>query len=81
MRLVQQKAVWDNALITLALSLGIFSFIWLIGSVVFWRAELDSGGWSCFESLYFTHVSFLTIGYGDFDVSQTGVDLVTSTDS
>jgi len=81
MRLVQQKAACDSALIALALSLCIFSFIWFIGSFVFWRAELDTGGWSYFESLYFTYVSFLTVGYGDFEVRQTGVDLLTSTDS
>jgi potassium channel subfamily K len=68
MRLVQQKAAWDNALVALGLSLGIFSSIWFLGSVVFWRAELETGGWSYFESLYFTYVSFLTIGYGDFEV-------------
>lgn len=37
--------------------------LWFIGAVVFWQAEPD---WSYFEALYFTYVSYLTIGYGDF---------------
>jgi potassium channel subfamily K len=67
---VQQKAAYDNSIIALSLSLGVFSFIWFIGSVVFWQSELGTQNWSYFESLYFTYVSFLTIGYGDFEVTS-----------
>lgn len=38
--------------------------------MVFWQSELGSQDWSYFESLYFTYVSFLTIGYGDFEVTS-----------
>ena len=67
---MQQKAAYDNSIIALSLSLGVFSFIWFIGSVVFWQSELGGQNWSYFESLYFTYVSFLTIGYGDFEVTS-----------
>ena len=39
--------------------------LWFVGAVVFWRTEAVQG-WTYFESLYFTYVSLLTIGYGDF---------------
>lgn len=67
---MQQKASYDNSIIALSISLGVFSFIWFIGSVVFWQSELGGQNWSYFESLYFTYVSFLTIGYGDFEVTS-----------
>lgn len=49
MRLVQRRAAWDNALIALTLSVGMLCFLWFIGAVVFWQAELGSGNWSYFE--------------------------------
>lgn len=49
MRLVQRKAAWDNALIAMTLSIGVFCFLWFVGSVVFWQAELGTGDWSYFE--------------------------------
>lgn len=67
MRLVQKKAGFDNALTAICFSLGLFCFLWFIGAIVFWRAERGVGDWSYFESLYFTYVTFLTIGYGDFE--------------
>ncbi|GAM84598.1 hypothetical protein ANO11243_025940 [Dothideomycetidae sp. 11243] len=43
-----------------------FALLWLIGAVVFYRAERHSQGLSYFDALYFCYVSLLTIGYGDF---------------
>ena len=39
--------------------------LWFIGALVFYKAERNQN-WSYFESLYFSYVSLLTIGYGDF---------------
>lgn len=49
MRLVQQKAAWNNSVISLTLTIGVFCFLWFVGAVVFWQAELGSGNWSYFE--------------------------------
>ncbi|MCJ1418740.1 Potassium channel [Xylographa parallela] len=66
MREVQQKAGRTNSLIALSISAGAAFFLWFVGAAVFQQAELDSQGWSYFEALYFTYISLLTIGYGDF---------------
>ncbi|KAE9370718.1 voltage-gated potassium channel [Stipitochalara longipes BDJ] len=39
-------------------------FLWLVGALVFYRAEKDQG-WTYFEAVYFTYISLLAIGYGD----------------
>lgn len=67
MREVQQQAAHDNRLIALAVSATSFFVLWFIGALIFWKAEQATGGgdWSYFESMYFTFVSLLTIGYGD----------------
>ena len=66
MRGVQRRAKLQDVFMALSLSVGCFTFLWFIGAVVFWRAEAGTQEWTYFESLYFTWVSFLTIGYGDF---------------
>jgi potassium channel subfamily K len=68
MREVQRQAAHDNRMIALAVSASSFFLLWFVGAVVFWQAEQAPGGgdWSYFESLYFTYVALLTIGYGDF---------------
>lgn len=68
MREVHKQAAFDNRIISLSFSGGMFFVLWLIGAVVFWQAESALGGqnWSYFEALYFTYTSLLTIGYGDF---------------
>ena len=66
MREVQQQAGRTNSLIALFVSAGVACFLWFVGAAVFQQAELNSQGWSYFEALYFTYVSLLTIGYGDF---------------
>ena len=66
MREVQKKAASDNRWTALAVSSFAAFFLWFVGAAVFQQAELNSQGWTYFESLYFTYVSLLTIGYGDF---------------
>lgn len=66
MRDVQKKAANNNRMIALSISAGIWMVLWLVGAVVFWQAEQGYADWTYFESLYFTYVSLLTIGYGDF---------------
>ena len=67
MRKVQARSKRMNQLIALGVSGAAWLGLWIVGAVVFWRAEMGKGGWSYFEALYFAYVSFLTIGYGDFE--------------
>lgn len=74
MRMIQSRAALSNAILALGLVLLLVCVIWFIGAVVFWQAQQYTTGtitgtgvsWTYFEALYFTYVSFLTIGYGDF---------------
>lgn len=66
MRQVQRNAQWANVLIALSFSAGLWLFLWLVGGVVFWQAEMSTQQWTYFEGLYFTFVAFTTIGYGDY---------------
>ncbi|KAK4695969.1 hypothetical protein P7C71_g1875, partial [Lecanoromycetidae sp. Uapishka_2] len=66
MREVQKTAANYNRMIALSVSLGSVLILWFIGAVCFWQAEKGGQDWSYFESLYFTYVALLTIGYGDF---------------
>lgn len=66
MRQVQQNAAWNNRLTALCVSVGAVVFLWFVGAAVFYVAERGSEDWSFFDALYFTYVSLLTIGYGDF---------------
>ena len=66
MREVQGKAANYNRTIAVFISLGLIIILWFIGAICFWQAEIGSQNWTYFQSLYFTYVSLLTIGYGDF---------------
>ena len=66
MRQVQSTASTYNRTIALSISLTMLVILWFIGAVCFWQAEQGSQNWSYFQSLYFTYVALLTIGYGDF---------------
>lgn len=70
MREIQEQAAHNNKMVSLIFALVAFMILWFIGAVVFWQAEIksvDGQPWTYFESLYFTFVSQLTIGYGDFE--------------
>lgn len=70
MREIQRAAARNNRFFALAFATIAFIVLWFIGAAAFWKAESKSVGgqqWSYFESLYFTFVAQLTIGYGDFE--------------
>ena len=64
MRQIQDQASKRQKWNALFISGGAWFTLWLIGAVVFWRAERYQG-WSYFEGLYFAYTTLLTIGYGD----------------
>ena len=64
MRQIQDQASRKQKWNALFISGGAWFTLWLIGAVVFWRAERYQG-WSYFEGLYFAYTTLLTIGYGD----------------
>jgi len=65
MRNIQEAASTKRKWMSLLISVLAWLFLWLIGAVVFWKAEKNQD-WSYFVSMYFSYVSLLTIGYGDF---------------
>ena len=67
MREIQAVAVRNNKLFALGFATIAFVILWFVGAAAFWKAEnesVDGQNWSYFESLYFTFVAQLTIGYG-----------------
>ncbi|PWW77506.1 hypothetical protein C7212DRAFT_356929 [Tuber magnatum] len=64
MRKIEKTANRKSKWTSLATSLTAFLFLWLGGAMVFTFSERRQK-WSYFESLYFTYVTLLTIGYGD----------------
>ncbi|CUS14946.1 unnamed protein product [Tuber aestivum] len=64
MRKIEKTANRKSKWASLATSLTAFLFLWLGGAMVFTFSERRQE-WSYFESLYFTYVTLLTIGYGD----------------
>ena len=65
MREVQQRAENRRKWVSLCVSGTAWMFLWLIGAVVFWKAEHEQE-FSYFEAVYFAYTTLLTIGYGDF---------------
>jgi potassium channel subfamily K, other eukaryote len=65
MRAVQDLAASKRKWISLGISGGVFIALWVIGAMVFYKAE-NNQSWTYFGSLYFAYTSLLTIGYGDF---------------
>lgn len=65
MRQIQESTSTKRKWTSLLISALAWLFLWLIGAVVFWKAEKNQD-WSYFVSIYFSYVSLLTIGYGDF---------------
>lgn len=72
MREIQDVSERTRKWISLLISVTAAMALWLIGAVVFWKAEKNQG-WSYFLSLYFSYTSLLTIGYGDYQpMSNSG---------
>ena len=65
MRQIQDNANERQKWNALFVSGSAWLILWLVGAVVFWKAE-HAQGWSYFEALYFAYTSLMTIGYGDF---------------
>lgn len=65
MRDIQEAASTKRKWMSLLISALAWLFLWLVGGVVFWKSEKNQD-WSYFVSIYFSYVSLLTIGYGDF---------------
>ena len=66
MRMIQEHARVKRRWMSLVISMFAWFILWFIGAVVFWVAEDPQQGLTYFESLYFSYVSLLTIGYGDY---------------
>ncbi|KAI9784507.1 MAG: Potassium channel [Peltula sp. TS41687] len=64
MRKVQDSAAQRRRWTSLAISASVWVVLWLIGAVVFQKAERKQN-WSYFQSIYFSYVALMTIGYGD----------------
>ena len=65
MREIQQQASSRQKWQALFISGSAWLFLWLVGAVVFYKAEHEQQ-WSYFQSLYFAYTTLLTIGYGDY---------------
>jgi len=69
MQEIRVAAKQNNRFMVLTAAAIAFSLLWFVGGVIFWQGEKATGGqnWTYFESIYFTYVAALTIGYGDFE--------------
>lgn len=65
MREIQQQASTRQKWQALFISGSAWLFLWLVGAVVFYKAEHEQQ-WTYFQSLYFAYTTLLTIGYGDY---------------
>ncbi|KAI4177172.1 MAG: hypothetical protein LQ343_000654 [Gyalolechia ehrenbergii] len=65
MRQIQDQANERQKWNALFISGSAWLVLWLVGGVVFWKAE-HAQEWSYFGGLYFAYTSLLTIGYGDY---------------
>ncbi|KAI9675048.1 MAG: Potassium channel [Caeruleum heppii] len=72
MREIQDQAEFVRRWTALAISSTVWLTLWLVGAVVFWRAEAPGQGWSYFQAVYFSYVSLLTLGYGDYRPQSNG---------
>lgn len=65
MRKIQQRASIRRKWLAMAISTGVWIFLWLVGAVIFVSAEEPYQQWTYFDGFYFCFVSLTTIGYGD----------------
>ncbi|KAL8739110.1 MAG: hypothetical protein Q9181_000221 [Wetmoreana brouardii] len=65
MRKIQDHASERQKWNALFISGSAWLVLWLVGAVVFWKAE-HAQEWSYFGAVYFAYTSLLTIGYGDY---------------
>ncbi|KAK0920293.1 hypothetical protein LTR91_011426 [Friedmanniomyces endolithicus] len=65
MRKVQDAAERERRNMALLTSLSFGLLLWFVGAAIFMVAERNQQ-WTYFDSVYFTYICLLTIGYGDF---------------
>ncbi|KHN99016.1 potassium channel [Metarhizium album ARSEF 1941] len=65
MRKIQQQASIRRKWMAMAVSTGVWILLWLVGAVIFVRAEKSYQSWNYFDGVYFCFISLMTIGYGD----------------
>ncbi|KAI7612222.1 voltage-gated potassium channel [Hortaea werneckii] len=65
MRKVQAAAERERRYFSLLMSSTFALLLWFIGAAIFMVAE-NNQHWTYFNALYFSYISLLTIGYGDF---------------
>ncbi|KAM5347565.1 hypothetical protein ACJ41O_007389 [Fusarium nematophilum] len=73
MRKIQAKSSSHRRWVAMAISTIVWLVLWLVGALVFEKAENHYQGWSYFDSFYFCFVAWTTIGYGDLaPISNAG---------
>ncbi|KAI6835868.1 voltage-gated potassium channel [Hortaea werneckii] len=65
MRKVQAAAERERRYFSLLMSSTFALLLWFVGAAIFMVAE-NNQHWTYFNALYFSYISLLTIGYGDF---------------
>ncbi|KAF2667385.1 voltage-gated potassium channel [Microthyrium microscopicum] len=67
MRRIQSQSEKWKKWWRLAITFTVFGTFWCVGAVVFWCVEANTAGAMTYgESVYFSWVTLITIGYGDF---------------
>lgn len=73
MRKIQAMTSTRRKWMALGISVLVWLVFWLVGALVFMKAEERYQGWTYFEAFYFCFIAWTTIGYGDFTpVSNAG---------
>lgn len=65
MRRIQHQAARRRRWLALAVSVGVWLVLWLVGAEIFLICERKYQDWTYFDAFYLCFVSLLTIGYGD----------------
>lgn len=73
MRTIQAKSSTRRRWVAMAISTFLWLLLWLLGALIFQKAEQAYQGWTYFDAVYFCFVAWTTIGYGDLTpVSNLG---------
>jgi potassium channel subfamily K len=73
MREIQAKSATRRKWVAMSISTFSWLVLWLLGALVFHKAEYAYQGWSYFDAVYFCFEAWTTLGYGDLSpVSNAG---------
>ncbi|KAH7130852.1 hypothetical protein EDB81DRAFT_807606 [Dactylonectria macrodidyma] len=73
MRKIQAKSSSHRRWVGMAMSTSLWLVLWLVGAVIFEKAEKPYQNWSYFDAFYFCFEAWTTIGYGDLSpISNAG---------